>query len=157
MELVPTLGQLGLDPSALHIVPVVREDSQSRAFLSGSNLRLTIARLHPALESSNLPGMPKKAKPSVSKSAQKPRQSKAAPLLLSSSHLARRAFAQRPQKGFSQFGLLVGTPRKRSFRLFAPARGRCTGDFLRSNRVVASGATFRVSADLLTSPRPSDQ
>ena len=58
--------------------------------------------------------------------------------------------------GGSQFGLLVRTPRKRSFRLFAPARGRCTGDFLRSNRVVASGATFRVSADLLTSLRPSD-
>ena len=52
---------------------------------------LTIARLHPALESSNLPGMPTKSKPSVSKSAQKPPQSKAASLIVSSSHPARRA------------------------------------------------------------------
>ena len=52
---------------------------------------LTIAPLHPALERSNLPGMPTKAKPSVSKSAQKPPKSKAASLSLSSSYPARRA------------------------------------------------------------------
>ena len=56
---VPTLGQLGLDPSALDI----GTGNARRAFLGGSNLRLTIARLHPALESSNLPGMPTKANP----------------------------------------------------------------------------------------------
>ena len=51
---------------------------------------LTIAPLHPALERSNLPGMPTKAKP-VSKSAQKPPKSKAASLVVSSSYPARRA------------------------------------------------------------------
>ena len=57
------------------------EIANRELFLCGSNLRLTIARLHPALESSNLPGMPTKSKPSVSKSAQKPPQSKAASLI----------------------------------------------------------------------------
>jgi hypothetical protein len=46
---------------------------------------LTIAPLHPALERSNLPGMPTKAKP-VSKSAQKPPKSKAASLVVSSNY-----------------------------------------------------------------------
>ena len=34
-------------------------------------MRLTISRLHPVLESSNLPAMPTKSKPLVSKFAQK--------------------------------------------------------------------------------------
>jgi hypothetical protein len=71
-----TLGRLGLNPARWISVPKMRGDSQSRAFSLCSNLQLTIARLHPALESSNLPDMPTKSKPSVSKSAQKPLPSK---------------------------------------------------------------------------------
>ena len=64
LELVSTLDKLGSDPSrAGYWFRQCEEIANRELVLCDSNLRLAIARLYPALESSNLPGMPTNSKP----------------------------------------------------------------------------------------------
>jgi hypothetical protein len=76
---VPILGQLGLDPSALDI----GTGNARRAFLAGSNLRVDDCTLASRLGKQQLSKHSTKAHPPlVSKSAQRQRQSKAASLVV---------------------------------------------------------------------------
>ena len=74
----------GFDHGAINKPPILLKNNRNQVETHVSFFHA----LHPALERSNLPGMPTKAKP-VSKSAQKPPKSKAASLVVSGSYPAR--------------------------------------------------------------------